>query len=225
MTTNSKAFEPLYEALGYTFKKTDVLTCALTHASFNRGAAGRHYERLEFLGDRVLGLIVAAWLFERFPHEEEGALAKRHAVLVSRPTLLQVADALGLKRYFRAATSVTDSQRGRYLLADACEALIAALYLEAGLDVTQEIVRKLWAPYVTQMEDVPQNPKSRLQEWAQEHQQGLPVYTTIERQGPDHAPSFVLEVRVGQKVARASASSKREAEQQAATALLKEILG
>lgn len=226
MTTPKKDLflEPLYKVLGYRIQDTQRLMCALTHASHHEGSVLSTYERLEFLGDRVLGLIVAQMLFEQFPSEEEGALAKRHAVLVSREILLKVADVLDIGLYLRTSEGVVRSQRSRFLQADVCEALIAVVYLEAGLEKAQHVVRRLWQPHVAAMQDVPQNPKSCLQEWAQEHAGTLPVYTLVSKEGPDHAPSFTIQVQVGAHSASASAPSKRDAEQCAASILLKEIL-
>jgi ribonuclease III len=216
--------EPLYKALDYRIHDTQRLMCALTHASHHEGHTLNTYERLEFLGDRVLGLIVAQMLFEQFPREEEGSLAKRHAVLVSREILLKVADVLDIASYLRTSEGVVRSQRSRFLQADVCEALIAVVYLEGGLEKAEHVVRRLWQPHVTLMQDVPQNPKSCLQEWAQEHAGMLPVYTLVGKEGPDHAPSFTIQVQVGARSACARAPSKRDAEQCAASILLKEIL-
>lgn len=216
-------FDALYASLGYQFQETSNLTRALTHISHRTAHARDTYERLEFLGDRVLGLVVAQMLYEEFPQEEEGALAKRHAVLVSRETLLKVADTLGLEDFLRVAPSVRLAKRGHFLKADACEAVLAAVYLEAGFERVQEIIRRLWQPHVSAMEVVPENAKSLLQEWAQERGKGLPSYALVDRSGPEHAPLFEMEVTLGTLKARATGASKREAEQLAASQLLKEL--
>ena len=217
------SFDALYAALGYRFKETAHLNRALTHISHRAAHARDTYERLEFLGDRVLGLVVAQMLYEQFPDEEEGALAKRHAVLVSRETLLKVADALGLEALLRVAASVRQAKRGHFLKADACEAVLAALYLEAGFEEVAQVIRRLWQPHVSAMDMVPENAKSLLQEWAQERGKGLPQYALVARSGPEHAPLFEMEVVLGTKKASAKGASKREAEQKAASDLLKEL--
>tara|TARA_A100000171_G_C2123569_1_gene142165 strand:+ start:936 stop:1628 length:693 start_codon:yes stop_codon:yes gene_type:complete len=225
MTTLSH-YDPLFEKLGYRFTSLKRLEEALTHSSASRHPEHSHNERLEFLGDRVVGLVVADLLFEAFPKSDEGDMAKRHAALVSRDALLKIAEVLNLEPFLRRSSSF-DAYEVRYKrasLADACEALIAALYLESGYDKTQVIIKTLWKPLVDQVTEIPKEPKSALQEWAQGRKLGLPVYTLITKKGPEHDPVFRVQVKVGQELTgEGSASSKREAERRAADQLLSQL--
>lgn len=227
----------LAAALGHTFADAGLLADAVTHPSLmglersGKGVAptqgpGIAYERLEFLGDRVLGLCIAEWLLERFPQEREGALAKRHAALVRREALGAVAEGLSLGRYLRLSPA-EDSGGGRgnrTILADACEAVIGALYLDGGLEVVRGFIRGAWAGMIDKHQPPPMDPKTALQEWAQGRGRPLPVYEMVEQSGPAHEPVFRVRVRVeGEEPATASGTSKRAAEKQAASALLRQL--
>ena len=214
--------------LGHDFRDPALLRCALTHASATRGPAGDllSYERLEFLGDRVLGVIIAKLLFERFPAEPEGDLARRLAALVRKETLAQVAAGLDLGRHIDFGPGEQDGggAENPSVLADACEAVIGALYLDGGLAAAEGFVLPHWTPYLEAEDRPPQDAKTALQEWAQGRALPLPVYEEIAREGPPHEPLFTVEVRVeGQPPARAQGRSKRMAEQAAAEALLAEL--
>jgi ribonuclease III len=231
----------LEKAIGYTFKDRDLFTHALTHASVRSSApAGKakdakrkpgaappvsphDNERLEFLGDRVLGLAIAELLWATYPADSEGQLAKRFNGLVRGESCAAVGRAVGIGPFLILSGSEADSG-GRAkdtILADAVEALLGALFMEAGFDKAREVVRRLWLPLLDDMPDVRTDPKSALQEWAQGQGLPLPRYTEVTRQGPDHAPHFVSEVRVpGHPPARGEGASKRIAEQAAATAML-----
>lgn len=207
--------------LGHCFADPPLLETALTHSSL-AGHGAESYERLEFLGDRVLGLVVADLLMELYPLEDEGDLARRHALLVDRDSLAQVAMQLDLG----AALRMTDGEaaagtRARAsVLADAMEAVIGALYRDGGLAVAAPVVRRLWAPLAEACGTPPQDPKTALQEWAQARALPLPAYRTVSRSGPDHAPQFTVEVTVrGYEPARADGSSRRVAERAAAAVL------
>ncbi|MBA4047991.1 MAG: ribonuclease III [Sphingomonas sp.] len=195
---------------------------ALTHGS--QGAA--NYERLEFLGDRVLGLTIAEWLYERFPNEAEGALSKRLNALVSGTVCADIARDLALATHLRLGKQARDD--GAFdsdnVLGDAVEALIGALYLDHGLAAARGAVRKLWASRIERDVRAPQHPKSALQEWAAAHQRRPPEYAIVERSGPHHAPRFTVKVTIG-KLAEAVAegTSKQEAETAAAAALLTQL--
>jgi ribonuclease III len=233
----------LEKALGYTFKNRELLAHALTHASVRstkpvpgrQKAEGKRKpgapapvsvhdnERLEFLGDRVLGLAIAELLWSTYPADTEGQLAKRFNGLVRGETCASIGRTIDLGPFLILSGSEADSG-GRAkdtILADAVEALLGALFIEAGFDKAREVVRRLWLPLLDDMPDVTTDPKSALQEWAQGQGLPLPRYTEVTRQGPDHAPHFVSEVRVpGHPPARGEGSSKRIAEQAAATAML-----
>lgn len=218
---NTKGLET---TLGYRFKRRDVLDRALTHAS-TRTDAGRDQdnERLEFLGDRVLGLVVAEMLIERDPKATEGSLARRFNRLVRKETCARVARtlALGDALLLSPAEEESGGRDKDTILADAAEALLAAIFLEAGYAVVREIVRRLWEPLLDGLPDTVADPKSMLQEWAQGQGLPLPQYVEISREGPDHAPQFTTEVRInGKKPARGVGANKRAAEQAAATAVL-----
>ncbi len=208
--------------LGHKFTQPKLLTEALTHRSA-AGAKGRgSNERLEFIGDRVLGLLVAEWLIEKFPDEREGALGPRLAALVSRPALTVIAEAHGLANLLAVAPG--EAKRGvrerSNVLADALEALIGALYLDGGLGVARDFVRRVMEDVVEKQFLPPKDPKTSLQEWALKRALALPAYEVTEQSGPSHAPHFVVKVTVGNASATGAAGSKRAAEQAAATALL-----
>jgi len=210
-------------ALGHRFADHRLLEQAVTHASLPGGARSGDYERLEFLGDRVLGLVVADLLYAAYPQEDEGALAKRLAVLARKDTLARVATAaaLGDHLVLSRAESQSGGRRNPTLLADACEAVIGALYLDGGLDAAAGFIRRYWQPAMTAELEPPQDAKTALQEWAQGAGLPLPVYRTVRTEGPPHEPLFAVEVAVqDQPAVTASGRTKRTAEQAAAAALL-----
>jgi ribonuclease III len=212
----------LADVLGHRFNDPSLLRLAVTHSSAS-GRLGTANERLEFLGDRVLGLIIADLLYRRFPIEEEGDLARRFAVLVSRETLAQVAGRIGLASHLTLARGEEDSggRTNPAILADACEAVIAALYLDAGLDAARQFIENAWKGPIEQDRKPPQDPKTALQEWAQAAGHKVPSYVVIASEGPAHEPLFTVEVRVaGLPPIAASGRSKRAAEQAAAAEAL-----
>ncbi len=215
----------LAAALGHRFRRPEFLVRALTHSSAARrhGGGDDSYERLEFLGDRVLGLVVADLLLARFGEEGEGPLAVRHAGLVRRETLAEVAEELELHRYLRLAKGeeAAGERHNPALLANACEAIIGALYLDGGLDAARALVEAHWAPRLEAEPRPPQDAKTALQEWAQARGLALPRYREVRRAGPAHEPHFTVEVSVeGEEPARGQGRSKRLAEQAAAGGLL-----
>lgn len=193
---------------------------ALTHSSRPEAAS---YERLEFLGDRVLGLAIAAWLYELFPDEPEGKLSRRLNVLVARETCAEVGRELGLGGLVRLGKQARDdgAADSDNVLGDVVESLIGALFLEGGLDAAGAFVRKAWGGRVESQAKAPHHPKSALQEWAAANDRKPPVYRLAERSGPHHAPRFRVEVEIP-NVGKADAEgqSKQEAETEAARALL-----
>ena len=212
--------------LGHTFTRPALLAEALTHPSTQ--ARGRGYERLEFLGDRVLGVIVADMLLAAFPAEDEGALAKRFAALVRRQALAQVAERLDLGRFVELSKGEeeTGGRSSPTLLADTVEAVIAALYLDGGLAAAEAFVRRQWSGLMKAAATPPEDAKTRLQEWAQGLAKPLPSYTTVAVEGPPHSPTFEVEARVeGLAPATAKGPSKQAAEQAAAAALLAKLAG
>ncbi len=213
----SAALTDLCKALGYTFTDDGLLRLALTPAA---SLAAHNNERLEFLGDRVAGLVIAKALYDTYPQEAEGDLAKRHAALVQGSVMMDVARDLGLQAYLETSLgSVPDS-----FLADAMEAVIGAVYLDGGLDVAESVVMGLWGERIRTHQAPPQDPKTALQEWAQARGIPTPVYEIVDRSGPDHAPLFTVQVTLrGQPVMAATGKSRREAEKLAASDLLQHV--
>ncbi len=220
---DSTAMEGLDGILGHQFRDRSLLAAALTHVSLRSSGQASTYQRLEFLGDRVLGVIVADMLYHRFPDETEGALAKRHAALVQRDALAIVAGRIDLSGHLRVASpdANQDLLENPGVLADCCEAVIAALYLDGGLDAARRFVEAQWAPLLEADLAPPRDPKTALQEWAQGRGRPLPVYREIGRSGPDHAPQFVVEVSVeGLPPQQGEGPSKRVATREAAERML-----
>jgi ribonuclease-3 len=205
-----------------------LLQRALTHgsATARREAHLESNERLEFLGDRVLGLVIAEMLYARFPQEPEGALAKRYAALVCREALVGVAEELLLGGHVIVSKSEEEGggRHNESLLADACEAVIGAVFLDGGYEAARAFVRARWAGLLEADARPPQDPKTALQEWAQGQGLPLPVYQETARTGPAHAPAFTVRVEVkGLEGVSAEGSSKRAAERNAARLLLEKI--
>lgn len=220
------ALDALQKLVHHHFEDQNLLRCALTHASAVEVSEriGDTYERLEFLGDRVLGLVIAELLLVEFPNEAEGKLARRLNALVRRETCAEIAAALNLGAAMTLGEA-EDRSGGRTketILADMCEALIAALYLDGGFAVSERFIHTYWKPRLTETTTVKRDPKTALQEWSQQAGRDLPEYHLVERTGPDHAPEFTIEVRIdGLRAARGVGSSKRTAEQEAAETLLR----
>jgi len=217
-----QAVERLQGVLGHRFARPELLLRALTHPSAAT-AARQNNQRLEFLGDRVLGLIVAEALLRAYPDEAEGTVAPRHAALVQGSTLAEVASEIGLGEALRLGKSeaLSGGRRKQAILADAMEAVIAALYLDGGIEAARRFVLELWLARIEAPATAPVDAKSLLQQWAQGRGQRPPDYVEVGRSGPDHAPSFTIEARLesGER-AQGVAASKRRAEQAAAAALL-----
>jgi ribonuclease-3 len=226
-----RRFAKLYIALGHSFVQPELLEEALTHASAAAGANGQalaDYERLEFLGDRVLNLVVAQHLLKRYPEEKVGQLARRHAALVREAALADVARRAGVGDFIRlsAGEELSGGRNNPSIMADCCEAVIAALYIDGGFKPAERFIAKFWAPLVNQTPRPPKDPKTALQEWAQSRGLPLPVYATVAQSGPDHDPTFTVRVQVkGFPAATASGRSKRLAEQIAAQFLVAMIAG
>jgi ribonuclease-3 len=192
---------------------------ALTHGSHG----GDTYERLEFLGDRVLGLVIAAWLYERFPSEPEGKMSRRYNALVTRETCAVVGRAIDLPRHIRLGKQAREdyANLSDNVVGDVVEALIGALYLDAGLERAERFIRTYWAPFLDDQKRAPVHPKSGLQEIAAARNLGIPAYELISRFGPHHAPRFRVKVSLGKHgEAEAEGDSKQTAETAAAAALL-----
>lgn len=226
MNRRAAAVTALEERLNYVFADRALLERALTHASAGDGTGKLlDNDRLEFLGDRVLGLVMAERLMRDSATADAGDLSKRFHVLVSGQACARVARMLGLGAALRLQGG--ESRRGardqETILADGCEALIAALYIERGLQAAAETILHLWTPLLDEpMDQSAANPKSELQEWVAAHGKSPPVYRVLSRDGPDHQPSFTIEVAIdGAEPVTAVAGSVRAAEKSAALALLR----
>jgi ribonuclease-3 len=219
-----RKLKELEARVGYHFKDRPLLKRALTHASVRQTSSNRRdNERLEFLGDRVLGLAIAELVSEVYPGASEGELARLYNRLVRGRTCAEVARDLNLGASLVLSESEADSggRDKETILADACESLLGAIFLEAGYEKAREIVRAHWSGRLDKSSSDAADAKSVLQEWAQAQGLELPAYMEVSRQGPDHAPRFTAEVAIkGKKPARGEGANKRAAEQAAASALL-----
>jgi ribonuclease-3 len=208
--------------LGYDLKDPALFERALTHSSVGKDS----YERLEFLGDRVLGLVMAQWLYERFGGEPEGQLSRRYNALVDRETCAEIGRELGLPALIRLGKQAREDSANHSdnVVGDVVEALIGALLIDGGMDAAQRFIRRAWAPYVEGQGRPPQHPKSALQELAAARNLGTPAYEVVGRAGAHHAPCFTVKVSIRSLgEATAEGSSKQEAETAAAAALLSQV--
>lgn len=208
--------------LGYRFARPELLLRALTHPSLGSPTRPDN-QRLEFLGDRVLGLVMAQALMEADRQASEGQLAPRFNALVRKETCAEVARSIDMGAVLKLGRSeqLSGGKRKEGLLADAMEAVIAAVYLDAGIDSARALVLRLWGERIGAVAEDARDAKPALQEWAQARGQPLPAYTELAREGPDHAPQFTIEARLADgTAATARAPVKRHAEQAAARALL-----
>lgn len=228
MILRPRKFKDLEAALGYKFRSPGLLERALTHSSVRGTNAKRaDNERLEFIGDRVLGLAIAEMLHHAHPAASEGDMARRYNVLVKGEACAKFARNLGLGPHLILSASETENG-GRdkdNILADAIEAVIGAIFLDGGFPKARDTVLRLWGLTGTEQPTIVHaDPKSALQEWAQGRALPLPSYVALERTGPDHAPLFRTQVRVnGHPPADGSGPSKRAAEQAAATTMLARV--
>ena len=213
--------------LAHKFNNVALLEQALTHPSASSKARPDN-QRLEFLGDRVLGLTVAGMLMEAFPDLPEGELAPRFNALVRKEALAEIGAKIGLGEHLRLgrSESISGGRRKAAILADAMEAVIAALYLDGGMDAANTFIQKHWAPRLKSVRAAPVDAKSGLQEWAQGRGMATPDYQLLKREGPDHAPVFKVEATLESgESATGEARSKKLAEQAAAEALLEKVAG
>jgi ribonuclease-3 len=208
------------EKLGHKPKDLALFERALTHSSLARDS----YERLEFLGDRVLGLVIGRWVYERFPAEPEGQLSRRYNALVARETCAEIGRELGLPALIRLGKQARDDGASDNIVGDVVEAMIGALLLDGGVDAADAFVRRAWAPHLDQQGSAPIHAKSALQELAAARRLKTPAYEILSRSGPHHTPRFTVRVSInGAGEASAEGSSKQEAETAAAAALLEQL--
>jgi len=220
---NFDNLDALQKSLGYKFKDESLLRRALTHKSTNTSKVAskrKDYERLEFLGDRVLGLIIAETLLATYPKEVEGQISRRFAALVNQDTLAEVATDLELHRYIEVSNlDIKDGDKleNPSILADVMEAIIAAVYKDSTLEKARKLIEKFWMSHIKQKSKPPKDPKTALQEWAQSRNKPLPKYRVTDKSGADHSPIFTVTVDLaGLPVLTAHGTSKRLAEQEVA---------
>lgn len=222
LSAEIKAFQV---RIGYDFKRPDLLVRALTHSSYSSPTRPDN-QRLEFLGDRVLGLVMATALLEEDKQAKEGQLAPRFNALVRKETCADVAREIDLGSVLKLGRSemMSGGRRKQALLGDAMEAVIAAIYRDADFEAARDVILRLWGDRIGQVESDARDPKTALQEYVQARKQKPPSYVLISREGPDHQPVFTIaaQLETGQE-ARSTAGSKRQAEQAAAAALLEKL--
>ena len=219
LSAELRAFQ---DRIGYEFDQPELLVRALTHGSVSSPTRGDN-QRLEFLGDRVLGLVMANALLDHDSSATEGQLAPRFNALVRKETCADVAREIGLGEVLKLGRSemLSGGRRKQALLGDAIEAVIAAVYRDAGFDAAQDLILRLWGERISRVEADARDAKTSLQEWAQARGMAPPDYVEIGRTGPDHAPVFTISAKLSDgRTAQATAGSKRQAEQSAARALL-----
>jgi len=222
LLTTSATLDWLTDLVGQPPADPALYTRALTHGS----ASADNYERLEFLGDRILGLLVAEWLFDLFPNEKEGQLSRRLNTLVTGPACADIARGIGLPAHIVLGKQARDdgALNSDNVLGDVMEAVIGALYRDRGMDAARALVRRLWADSIAGGGAAPKHPKSALQEWAAANRRKTPVYELVSRDGPHHALRFRVSVSInGVGSAEAEGASKQEAETQAAALLLEKL--
>ena len=213
----------VHEKLGHEPRDMRLFELALTHKSVGKG---EDYERLEFLGDRVLGHIMARCLYDLHPDEPEGYLSRRYNVLVARETCAEVGRELGVPAMMRLGKQARDDRatESDNVIGDVVEALIGALLIDGGLEAAERFVKRIWGPHLAEQGKAPQHPKSALQELAAARDCKPPVYEVVGRTGAHHAPKFTIRVSVrGLGEAVAEGMSKQEAETEAAAALLSQL--
>ena len=223
MARHKPDLSTLERRIGHGFADRELLTRALTHMSAAGGAYAKSYQRLEFLGDRVLGLAISDMLFAAFPKGSEGDLSRRMSELVRKETCADVAEGWELGAHLKLGGGEAHSgmRRNRSVLADLCEAVIGAVFLDAGYATARGVVERGFGARMKASRKPPTNPKASLQEWTLGRGLGTPVYEQVEQTGPDHAPQFRIAVAAeGLASAIGQGSSKRAAEQDAAQTLL-----
>jgi len=219
---NADIAEFVARRLGHEPKDLSLFEAALTHSS----SRGGNYERLEFLGDRVLGLVIARWLYDRLPDEPEGKLSRRFNILVARETCGEIGRELGLPAVIRLGKQARGDGAAwsDNVVGDVVEALIGAVFLDSGLEAAEAFIRRAWEPLIEGQRLAPTHPKSALQELAAARNLPVPLYEVVRQSGADHSPRFTVRVTIPKLgEAEAEGSSKQEAETRAASALLQKL--
>ena len=220
-----KDINKIEDSLKYNFKNRQLLESAITHTSILNKRNDYTYERLEFLGDRVLGLSIANLIYKKFLNESEGELARRIAVLVSGKMLAKIAININLQNYIRVTDNFNFSNGQNYsILSDTMEAIIGAIFLDSNYNEVKNVIQLLWKEYILADEMPPKDSKSALQELAMQLKYEMPLYSNYEKEGPDHSPKFTVEVSIkGINKIQGLGQSKKSAEADAANKLLKII--
>ena len=220
-----KDINKIEDSLKYNFKNRQLLESAITHTSILNKKNDYKYERLEFLGDRVLGLSIANLIYKKFLNESEGELARRIAVLVSGKMLAKIAININLQNYIRVSENFNFSNGENYsILSDTMEAIIGAIFLDSNYNEVKNVIQLLWKEYILADEMPPKDSKSALQELAMQLKYEMPLYSNYEKEGPDHSPKFTVEVSIkGINKVQGLGQSKKSAEADAANKLLKII--
>ena len=204
------------------FKNQKLLKQSLTHKSYDSKDSN---EKLEFIGDRVLGLVISKKLYEKYPNDKEGSLDKKLASLVNKKKCLEVANSISLKKFILAGNPKKSEYIEDKIASDACESLIGAIYLDKGLDVVTKFILNLWSKHIDLSEEAYIDPKTKLQEFSLKNFKSLPIYKLVESSGPKHKPIFKVSVRLkNSKIVKGIGSSKKEAELNAAAALLNNFI-
>ena len=220
--TSTLDIKAISAILQHDFKRVDLIQKAFTHRSFCKNNKGS-YERLEFIGDRVLGLVISDMLLSHFPYEDEGALARRHTALVRAETLADVANDLALGQFIVFGEDSDVMRLNTNILSDVVEASIGAIFRDGGLDAVQPFMEKNFRGRLEMEITPPKDGKTIVQEWAQRHRLSLPKYQLLEKQGEDHAPIFVMAVIVDKHDSvSGTGKNKQEASQKAALNFIKE---
>ena len=220
-----KDINKIEDSLKYNFKNRQLLESAITHTSILNKKDDYTYERLEFLGDRVLGLSIANLIYKKFLNESEGELARRIAVLVSGKMLAKIAININLQNYIRVSDNFNFSNGQNYsILSDTMEAIIGAIFIDSNYNEVKNVIQLLWKEYILADEMPPKDSKSALQELAMQLKYEMPLYSNYEKEGPDHSPKFTVEVSIkGINKIQGLGQSKKSAEADAANKLLKII--
>ena len=220
-----KDMNKIEDSLKYNFRNRQLLESAITHTSILNKKDDYTYERLEFLGDRVLGLSIANLIYKKFLNESEGELARRIAVLVSGKMLAKIAININLQNYIRVSDNFNFSNGQNYsILSDTMEAIIGAIFLDSNYNEVKNVIQLLWKEYILADEMPPKDSKSALQELAMQLKYEMPLYSNYEKEGPDHSPKFTVEVSIkGINKIQGLGQSKKSAEADAANKLLKII--
>ena len=213
----------LMQKIGYEFKDPELLKTALTHSSYSKKSKLKNYERLEFLGDRVLGLVISNKVFKEFKNSSEGDMAKRLSYLVCKKTLNEIAEEINIKNYLNYSEDLK-KKSFENIKANSLEALIAAIFLDSDFLNISNIILKLWKKHLKNLNLSYFDPKSKLQEWCLKNKKKLPCYELLKKIGPDHEPTFTIKVIISDKIfTSAKGKNKQDAEVNAANKLLEKI--